>query len=285
MTAAPGGTVTLADGRRLSFDDVGDPDGLPIVFLHGCPGSRLSRHPDDAIAARAHVRLIAVDRPGYGHSDRDPKGNEVTQADDVVALADRLGIERFAVLAWSSGGPTALALAAGHGDRVAAVAVAAGQPEMAADPGRHSPAEFAKVAAQFVATPAMTYDLALEAAIEGFDEASLAALDAVAGGHAQLAASLAAAVERGLAGVEGDLRAMATPWPFDAGAISVPVTLWYGTDDTVYPPDIGRELAARIPAAHLEVVDGATHLVLLTHWSTLLDSLARQLDLEEPSCR
>ena len=118
MIPAPGGTVSLASGRRLSFDDVGDPSGRPVFFLHGCPGSRLSRHPDDAIAGRAGVRLISVDRPGYGSSDADPAGDEVTQADDVVALADHLGIGRFAVIAWSSGGPTALALAAEHPDRI-----------------------------------------------------------------------------------------------------------------------------------------------------------------------
>ena len=92
-------------------------------------------------------------------------------------------------------------------------------------------------------------------------------------------------MERGLSGVEGDLRAMATPWRFDIQAITVPVTLAYGTNDTVYPPEIGRSLADRIPGARLEVVEGATHLLVLTHWSMLLDSLARQLDMEEPSCR
>ena len=126
MIPAPGGTFALAGGRRLSYDDVGDRDGCPVVFLHGCPGSRLSRHPDDALAAVAGVRLVAVDRPGYGHSDGDPASDEVSQAADVIALADRLGIARFGVLGWSSGGPTALALAARHPDRVAAVAIAAG---------------------------------------------------------------------------------------------------------------------------------------------------------------
>lgn len=288
MTApapAPDGTISRPGGRELAYDDVGDPNGRPVVFLHGCPGSRLSRHPDDALAARARVRLVAVDRPGYGRSDADDASDEVTQADDVVALADHLGIDRFAVLAWSSGGPTALALAACHPGRVAAVALAAGQPPMAADPGGHTPAAFAKIAAEFVAQPAMSHALAMEAAIEGWDDISLADLAAVAGAHERLATSLAAATERGLGGVEGDLRAMATPWRFDVGSIGVPVTLWYGTNDAVYPPDIGRKLADAMPSARLEIVEGATHLILFTHWTTLLDSLVQQLDMEERSCR
>ena len=133
MIPAPTGSVTLADGRRLAYDDVGDPSGAPVVYLHGCPDCRLTRHPDDGIAARASVRLIAVDRPGYGHSDPDPAGDERALAADVVALADALGIERFAVLGWSSGGPGALALAADHPSRVAVAGVAAGQVPIEAD--------------------------------------------------------------------------------------------------------------------------------------------------------
>jgi pimeloyl-ACP methyl ester carboxylesterase len=284
MIPAPGGTVSLASGRRLSFDDAGDPSGRPVFFLHGCPGSRLSRHPDDAIAGRAGVRLISVDRPGYGNSDADPASDEVTQADDVVALADHLGVDRFAVIAWSSGGPTALALAAEHPNRIGAVAIAAGQPELLADPGAQSPAAFARMSSEFVAAPGISYELAMEAAVEGWDDASLAELTSVDGAHERLALSLAAAVEHGLSGVEGDLRAMATPWRFDLASISVPVVLWYGTKDPIYPPDVGRALAARIPSARLEIVDGATHLVVYTHWMKLLDCVAQQLDLEEPSC-
>ncbi|MEY2464089.1 MAG: hypothetical protein QOH64_2227 [Acidimicrobiaceae bacterium] len=284
MIPTPGGTVSLASGRRLSFDDAGDPSGRPVFFLHGCPGSRLSRHPDDAIAGRAGVRLISVDRPGYGNSDADPASDEVTQADDVVALADHLGVDRFAVIAWSSGGPTALALAAEHPNRIGAVAIAAGQPELLADPGAQSPAAFARMSSEFVAAPGISYELAMEAAVEGWDDASLAELTSVDGAHERLALSLAAAVEHGLSGVEGDLRAMATPWRFDLASISVPVVLWYGTKDPIYPPDVGRALAARIPSARLEIVDGATHLVVYTHWMKLLDCVAQQLDLEEPSC-
>jgi pimeloyl-ACP methyl ester carboxylesterase len=163
------------------------------------------------------------------------------------------------------------------------VAIAAGQPELLADPGDLNPAEFARMSAEFVAVPGISYDLALEAAVEGWDDASLAELTSVDGAHERLALSLAAAVEHGLAGVEGDLRAMATPWRFDVASIAVPVVLWYGTKDPVYPPDVGRALAARIPSARLEIVD-ATHLVIYTHWIKLLDSVAQQLDLEEPSC-
>jgi pimeloyl-ACP methyl ester carboxylesterase len=66
--------VTLGDGRTLALDDVGDPAGVPVVYLHGTPDSRLARHPDDGVAAAMGVRLLAVDRPGYGGSSPGPGG-------------------------------------------------------------------------------------------------------------------------------------------------------------------------------------------------------------------
>ena len=48
----------------MTYDDVGDPNGAPVVYLHGGGDSRLSRHPDDSIAASLGVRLLAVDRCG-----------------------------------------------------------------------------------------------------------------------------------------------------------------------------------------------------------------------------
>ncbi|MDD9372374.1 MAG: hypothetical protein PV358_19790, partial [Acidimicrobiales bacterium] len=65
-------SVALPGGRTLTLDDVGDPGGVPVVFLHGTPDSRLARHPDDGVAAACGVRLLAVDRPGYGGTSPTP---------------------------------------------------------------------------------------------------------------------------------------------------------------------------------------------------------------------
>ena len=103
--------VTLADGRLLGFDDFGDPEGAPVLFFHGFGSSRVVRHPDDDIAAELGARIIAVDRPGIGLSTRQP-GRRVTDLPrDIAELLDILDIERCAVLAWSGGGPYALACA------------------------------------------------------------------------------------------------------------------------------------------------------------------------------
>jgi pimeloyl-ACP methyl ester carboxylesterase len=284
---APIGTMMLPDGRALAYDDVGDAGGVPVVYLHGCPDCRLSRPPDARVDG---VRLIAVDRPGYGHSDADLVGDEITQADDVVALADALGIDRFAVLGWSSGGPGALALGARHASRITAVGVAAGPVPMVADPEvwdaidpvitmrgetmeSMTPDEFAATVAPLLAPLDATFELMMEAVTEGKDAAYLRDLASVGGLHEQLALGAIAAVERGLAGAERDMRAMVSPWPFELADVAVPVVLWYGTEDHRFKPPVGQWLADRIPDARLEVFDGTSHLLPLVHWMQVMNDL------------
>ena len=105
-------TVTLADGRTLAYCEWGNSSGHPVVLMHGAPGSRLLCPDEDATAA-AGVRLLTVDRPGYGGSDPRPDPTLLGWADDVQALADQLGLERSAVVGFSAGGGSALACAAG----------------------------------------------------------------------------------------------------------------------------------------------------------------------------
>jgi pimeloyl-ACP methyl ester carboxylesterase len=106
MTAATTSTTTTADGRTLAFCQWGDPKGAPVFSLHGTPGSRLTRHPDDEVYRRAGVRLITYDRAGYGLSTRLPGRTIADVAPDVAAVADALGIERFAVTGGSAARPT-----------------------------------------------------------------------------------------------------------------------------------------------------------------------------------
>lgn len=299
MIPAPTGTITLADGRRLAYDDVGDPAGAPVVYLHGCPDCRLTRHPDDGVAARCGVRLIAVDRPGYGASDADDNGDENALAADVVALVDALDVDRFAVLGWSAGGPCALALAAGHPTRIAVAGVAAGQvpieadadPEVrnALDPviatrsdvlATMNPDAFAAEVAPLVASRGLTMELAREFVVEGKSPEYLRDLDAVEGLLHQLALGMSAAVEHGLAGTERDLCRMVSSWPFDLAGITTPVVLWYGSNDTVFGPGAGQWLAQRIPGAQLEVVE-ASHLLPLVRWESILTVLISHLDRRE----
>lgn len=117
--------VPTPDGRPLSVWAGGDPDGVPLVYFHGTPSSRLQAVSAHAAAVRQGVRLIAANRPGYGATP-DGTTSLSSIAKDNLALADDLGLDRFAVLGVSGGGPYALACGALAPERVAAVGVAVG---------------------------------------------------------------------------------------------------------------------------------------------------------------
>src|SRR6266699_1606575 len=113
-------TIGLSDGRVLGYEEWGDPDGLALFSLHGTPGCRLSRTPDATLWARLRLRVVTVDRAGYGLSSPLVERRVSHVGGDIAALADFLRIERFAVTGTSGGGPHALACAAELGDRVLA---------------------------------------------------------------------------------------------------------------------------------------------------------------------
>src|ERR671935_3108654 len=112
------GTVKAPDGRTLAYVERGAPDGVPVIVCHGTPGSRLTRHPDRELYERHGVRMVVYDRPGYGRSDPKPGRTVADAAADIEAIADELGLDRFAVVGGSGGAPHALACGALLGDRV-----------------------------------------------------------------------------------------------------------------------------------------------------------------------
>ena len=92
------GTAKAPDGRTLAYVERGAADGVPVLVNHGTPGSRLSRHPEKELYERHGVRMIAYDRPGYGLSDPNPGRSVADAAADIAAIADELGLDRFAVV-------------------------------------------------------------------------------------------------------------------------------------------------------------------------------------------
>jgi pimeloyl-ACP methyl ester carboxylesterase len=114
-----------ADGRVLEYLDVGDPDGRPVGFLHGTPGTAGTAALFEDAARHHHVRLFALSRPGYGATSMTAPGL-ASVGEDLGELATGLGIGEFDVLGVSGGGPFALAAGSTLTTRVRHVAVAAG---------------------------------------------------------------------------------------------------------------------------------------------------------------
>ena len=291
----PSTTLELPDGRLLACDDVGDPGGAAVVYLHGAPDCRLARHPDDGLAAAAGIRLVAVDRPGYGWSD-PPAPDLLTFGDELGQLLDHLGIDRCALAAWSAGVPWAFGTAAALGDRVtrvvtygavapleaftddAVVADSGPRADIAAGvaSGDTTADEVAdELAMLLVPSPPVPIEQARDQIVETVAPASLDALEAE-GLVEALAWSLAAAVDRHAdAGVRCDVLMQFRPGVAEVlGEVTSPVVLVHGDRDRVAGPAVGRWLAGRLPAATVEIWAGAGHDGLLLDWPRFL-SLAR----------
>lgn len=118
--------VELANGRGVQTWLGGSRSGPLVVFNHGCPDTRHAAMTGHAAAVAAGVRLMAVNRPGYGRSDLH-ESTQSSVADDLVEVAQGVGAERFSLLGMSIGGSYAVVCAARHPDRVAALGLVATQ--------------------------------------------------------------------------------------------------------------------------------------------------------------
>jgi pimeloyl-ACP methyl ester carboxylesterase len=259
--------VTAPDGRRLTAAEWGDPAGWPVFFLHGTPGSRFSRHPDEDLVRSAQVRMITYDRPGYGGSARQPGRTVAACAADVAAIADDLGIGRFAVAGGSGGGPHALAVAALLSHRVSRAACVGG---VAPYPALGD-AFFAGMDPQNVTE--FGWALRGEAPLAaGLQEKAVHRKQQAAAGPAQVLAkfdlpeadqkvlarddfaamfrqTLAEELRQGVVGWVDDDLALVSAWGFDPAAIAVPTQVWYGTRDVLVPPGHGEWIARTVPGA------------------------------------
>lgn len=123
-------TLLLPDGRTLGYAEYGNAQGVPLVCFHGFPTSRLADASGmHSMAFGLNIRLLSLDRPGFGLSTHDPRRRITDWPADVQEFAAQVGLERFAVLGVSGGGPYALACARLlPKDRLTAVGVLAGAP-------------------------------------------------------------------------------------------------------------------------------------------------------------
>jgi len=281
-------TLRLADGRRVTVAEWGRTDGRPVFLLHGMPGSR-RMCPDATATEAAGVRLIAPDRPGYGGSEAAPGRTVADGAADLVELATQLGVERFSVVGWSSGGPYALAVAALHPDRVEAVALVASVapadefPALNDDLPDRIRERVARIRAGDPTIPGelesriQPYVDRPDSILEG-DGTGDAILDAPAV-RAALATMFEEALRQGPAGWRDDWIAEDRSWGFWLRDVRRPVDIWWGDADALTPREHTDALEAGLAkVARIHVIPGAGHLVVATRWGEILDALYEAAD-------
>lgn len=280
--------MVVGDGV-VRVREAGDLDGWPVVHFHGTPGSRLELAWADDTAAAEGVRIVTFDRPGYGGSSARPFGLASVAA-MALSLADVLGLERFATMGQSGGGPFALATAAAGGSRVTAVGVASG-----AGPFQHVPDALGGLSDIDQRAVALLVDDPVAAAetfasgftpLDGFPdvdavrrafEPALSQRDKQLLETPEFAQALLSEIREGLrSGTIGggwDNVAWVGAWDVDVSTVSCPVFLWYGLEDRMAPPAHGRWLHEHLPTSTLVERPGEGHFGLVEHYGEALRTL------------
>ena len=260
--------IALTGGGVLHAYDrapAGTTASLAVMWHHGTPNIGAPPEPLFATADRLGIRWVAYDRPGYGGSSRRPRRAVASAAGDAAAVADALGIDRFAVMGHSGGGMHALACAALLPDRVTgAVGVA-------------SLAPYDADGLDWFACMAPSGEATLRAAVAGraAKEAHEAAStdedpgfvaedwEALSGEWGWFGRVVGPALEHGPGGLIDDDLAYVGPWGFDPAAIRRPALLLHGSADRIAPSAHGEWLASRIPSAELWRARDEGHISIL----------------------
>ncbi|WP_088243957.1 alpha/beta fold hydrolase [Calothrix rhizosoleniae] len=282
---------SLQDGRKIAYECVGNPNGRPVFFFHGSPGSRLGILSSAEAALEYGWRIIAPDRPGMGQSDFKPGYTLLDYTDDIRQLANGLGFNTFGVMGHSGGGTTVLSCAYALSERLdfaldlggwAPVVVAELRSQMTAldrffaerisQPQNTTPILF-----QFPFTvlglaakvlPATTF-IRLLYQSQYFSDADYTVLSNPKAAHA-LVTNVRESFHQGSDGPAYDALLRYQDWGFDLAEIDFPVHILHGSDDISAPYSFAEYKHHHLPNSQLHTYPGEGHFFLWSHWSEIM---------------
>lgn len=264
-------TIELDDGRTVGFAEFGAPSGTAVLWCHGGPGSRLEPAHLDVAARDAGLRIVGIDRPGYGLSTPQPGRTIAGWVPEALAIADELGVDQFVTVGVSTGGAYALATAALAPDRVLASVPCCSMTDMRWPEGRatmspahahavwDAPDRDAAIAASIDAHGPHGERLTDGAMNEVLPPADLAMFqDPEWMQHAM--AGFPAMFSFGLEGYADDRIADGVGWvTFDVASIQCPVAVLHGERDQIVDVIHACHTAEIVPNAELVVFEDDGH--------------------------
>ncbi|WP_018180120.1 alpha/beta fold hydrolase [Jongsikchunia kroppenstedtii] len=270
------GSVSVGDGRRIGFAEFGSAKGRAVFWLHGTPGARRQIPTEARQFGEDHqLRIIGVDRPGVGASTPYRYESIKDFAPDLLTVADTLGIDKFAVIGLSGGGPYTLAVAHAAPERVMVAGVLGGVAPLvgseAAEGGfprlalwtapmlQVAGAPIGKVVSSLlsVARPVAEPAISVYGRLSPQGDRELLARpeframfldDLLHGGSRRMEAPFADAI------------VFARDWGFKVSDVTVPVRWWHGDKDHIVPFAHGEHMVNLLPDAELHVMPGESHL-------------------------
>jgi len=276
-------SMYLRDGRRLGYAEAGDPAGWPVLYFHGIPGSRREQHLESSIAEELGLRLIVLERPGYGLSEHQPGRRLLDWIADVEEFADRLELSRFSVMGFSGGGPYALACAHGLARRITSTslisssspyaAIYAGSERLPAnlalfELARNDPQQALSMMENLAGEGGKLYHLVAD--MLGEAEKRIMSAPALAAMYRE---NMVEAVRQGVEGLVRDMAIVADDWGFSIEDITSPVYLWHGLADTLTQPAMGHYLHEILPNCQGTFLPEEGHFLVFPRWREILTEL------------
>jgi pimeloyl-ACP methyl ester carboxylesterase len=270
--------VRMGDGRVIGLSEHGDPRGKPLLWFPGAPSCRLWPVPDVEAARAAGVRVVVMERPGYGVSDFQPNRRVLDWPRDVVEVADALGLDSFAVAGSSAGNPYVAACAYALPDRVRSAAIVGGPAPLDMPNARDGMtlrrrALFRVLGLAPYAVPLLRMlgpagiDRVMTGDVPACDRRVLERI------HEPYMASKREAFRAGLRGFALDLALVSRPWGFPLQSIRVPVHVWHGELDISTPIAMARCMAAAIPTSRARFFPDCGHFLAYQVWPEILSAL------------
>ena len=284
--------LLLPDGRKLSYIEFGRSDGTPVFYFHGTPSSCLEPLMIGNEQFMKHnLRLISPSRPGMGHSDTHENRTFVDWTKDTIALADHLGIGKFAILGYSGGAPYTLACALNISERLTSAVIVSGagqmnQPEVKNNLDlKHR--IFWKVADKLpfllplVLKRMRQYREWSDEDIIARAEKNMPKADfdvLMKNNRVALSKSGVEETFRNMKGVAMDVRLPIRPLGFNLGDIQFPITFFHGKEDNTVPIQVVEWMVPRIPKAKLVTYPNDGHMsVLIGHFDEIAEALLKQV--------
>ena len=280
-------TIKLRDDRRLGYSEIGPRSGNAVLYVHGNPGSRKEMLRPSYVEAieQAGLRVIAIDRPGYGDSDPPLTRGHHPFVEDARELMDHLKVKQGVAVGHSRGTLPAISLGVLLPDRIKAVGVF-GPTGLPDDPDllRAQSKEGRLMLSLVKRVPAgaramFRINRWVDERFSGGAVTRMARFISSEADRKQLrekgpefVAAIAEGMRRDPAFAIDDWRSwLVDPLGFDPTAITVPLLVWIGVEDGLCPPQLARSMAARINKATVRELLGVGHF----HTPELLVELMR----------
>jgi pimeloyl-ACP methyl ester carboxylesterase len=265
--------VILKDGRRLSYRIYGNTEGEPVFYFHGYPssGTEFMLNDGGQRAKDLNLRIIAVNRPGYGHSDFQSERSLLDWPDDISELADSLDIDTFSVLGVSGGGPYAIVCAYKIPNRLKKVGVVSGLGPYVAPgvkdgsigPILKSPRFFRNIMLKaFKKAIARNPDKVAKKMHKRFPEADREII-AIPTEKDILLNALKEGLSAGPEGAMRDAEIYKGDWGFSLGDVDQEIYLWHGEEDRSVSIETGKYVAEHLGNCIPAYYPGEGHFSLL----------------------